>query len=508
MTKEDFLNIVINLNDLTTSNLLKKGISSYYISKFVREKIIFRIKKGEYELNFDMVYSYGKKLLKSNLVGNANLCFLKCLEIRNDFIPLYYQLLIVNIRLRKFLNVLEILDLLSNLNFLDENERKYQLFLLSNIIELPAKYFEELRFLSFDDIRYIKKEDPNMYNENKLRGLCFQKAFAEAEFKSRKVVERKYCSVFNVIHNLLISDSKKQVDEKFNTMREYIIAGKYHDAKFLLDKEINPPKYNIYLYKLLNEIIFLEENGVPSKTTLLNASNVFEAIDGKNFSLALILSKNDNLLNDLLKIICNMIKEITNPIIEKKENFSLNYFTEINRDNFNAVENEINFICKFLEKKRGIYIMECFNEKTTNDLLNIFTLYPNLKAFLINYNMEDRIVVKYTPKFMSEIDEKNNFLYASYLYEYEYYNECLDICLGLLKQEEPTMDVYLLAGYSYMKLKKIKEARECFMVVYHFTKNSKYDEIISKINGVYAKPMFEMNINEFVDNEINVLEKK
>ena len=89
---------------------------------------------------------------------------------------------------------------------------------------------------------------------------------------------------------------------------------------------------------------------------------------------------------------------------------------EINEDNYYEVERLMNFVNKKLIKKQGIYILDAFNEDTTNKILQIIRLYPNLDAFLINYNLEDRIVVRFCPFNKDDINIINFTLNLSLIF--------------------------------------------------------------------------------------------
>ena len=81
MNKNDFYKLLIDVDDMTTNNLLNIGFNKYYISRMVKEKVIKRISKGKYDFyNYNELYSYGKKLIKNERFDDAIKCFIKCLN--------------------------------------------------------------------------------------------------------------------------------------------------------------------------------------------------------------------------------------------------------------------------------------------------------------------------------------------------------------------------------------------------------------------------------------------
>ena len=125
-----------------------------------------------------------------------------------------------------------------------------------------------------------------------------------------------------------------------------------------------------------------------------------------------------------------------------------------------------------------------------NILLQIISLYPDLKTFLINYNLEKRIVIRYCPEKQEVIDVEKNYTYASFLYEYKHYTECMELCLNIIHSDNPTIDAYVLLAHTYIKLGRPKDARDCLIVVYGLTNNFKYADIIVKLNGANSKDLF------------------
>ena len=508
MNKFDLFKIIIDLDEINTKNLKNRGVSNYFISKFIKENTIERISIGKYEISdIKGLYSYGKKLIKYD-ANNAIKCLKICIKYNINDIKSYFGLIIANIYLDNYDEVIKYLDILTDKGVIIDNERNYILYLINNLRTLDEKYVNELIPLSFNSIKYLNYEDKNAYYENGVRQLCYNGKYSFAINKQKNLLQRTYMSNFSVIHDLLIKKSLASIKEKNVIMSNLIQQGEYETVVKMLKDDINPNKYYQYVLKLLNEILYIDSTNTLPRTKMVEASNIFEAIDGKNYSLALALSENNNdynLISQLLNIICNKIKEKTNPTISCIPP-RLNWYTNINCDSYDEIEKLIIYIYRVLSKKKGIYILDAFNDKTTYELILLLKRCKDFDVFTINYNLEKRIVVRYSPKKSEDIDINSTYQRASWFYEYKLYNECLELCLKLLQTHNPNADIYALTAYTYWIIGKPQDALKYFIIAYDKTKNSTYLNYILQIEGAYYKHVFKMKEEEFYLND-NFLKK-
>lgn len=512
--KECLYNLIIEGKELTTSNLIDAGFSHHYITKFVKNNILERVMQGVYKLkDYNEIFNYGNHLLSMNDLDNAEKCFLIYLGINPEHSASYYQLLNVSIKSKNYIDSIKYIDILSDKKIILEDERKYLLFLLSQVTTLSYLHSLEIEYLNFYDIRV---SDDNI--ENKIRSFCLKDNFSYALTlqKQKNVVNSSFIdSIHMALLNNIFQD-KKEINAVVNNM---INEEKYEELLNYLNEQKGLSKLNQYIKKVLKVLLELEQAETLPNVTSANALNVFEAIDANNFSLAYMLNNSycknaqisNNSLNILLAKVCDLIKEITSPNPRKNNRIALNYLTYITDDNLGAVENYIARVHKLLSKKGGVILLEPLNEETTLNMLDLINLCSNLEAFLINFEDQDRIVIKYTSKDLSADEKKRLKLYGKYAYEYKQYDDCMNKYLRLLQSDTNDWQIYSTLGFVYYKVGKYQEAIKYLIIAMDLSKKANcycdYSEFILKLKGVYSKPTFKMDEEEFYDNEGQLLRK-
>lgn len=284
---------------LTTKQLNENGLTQYDLTTLIESSKLKRIKRGYYQLTLD----------------NPEVCL---------------TLLSICIKNKNYNKAFEYIDKITELN--DESYNKdndFILYLLSMITTIPDKYNEYTRYLRLQDIRidFSNKRyaDTDIQLQNDIRKLALNKKFVKALKEFTLLQDNETENTQNIIIKELLSQAKeyqihsKQIISKYAKEKEYQKLAEY------LSKEKEKYKLNRSEEHILNlalEILDIKRTNTIPKVQIENTEYLYEAIDGKNYNLALSLyikfleSKNvleldDNPLYVILYDINEYIKKIT-----------------------------------------------------------------------------------------------------------------------------------------------------------------------------------------------------
>jgi len=351
---------IINEHELTTKELNSYGFHSKDISDLIEQRIIERVKRGHYSfLATNNLYYYGKKLLGSKESEKADICFKKCYELDHTHIGTCFQLFIRSIKAEDYDKAFEYFETLFNTdNKYYKADSNLYLYLLSIISDIPEKYKEYTRYLTLEDIK-VDSQDKRYKDiplQNKIRQSILQRKIPYAIKQHNDLVaQNKSNTVQDMIIRILMYQALEQEKEKNNTIISLIKEQRYEELQsFLKNKQ---KKYNLslldkYTLILTEDLLNIKESNIIPEKKIVNSENMFDAIDGYDYKLALKLNKiysiKNNFLEEknpillLLNDVCNMIDKIKQQPkkefnTKKEVNFSdiINYL--MNKDIDNAI---------------------------------------------------------------------------------------------------------------------------------------------------------------------------
>ncbi len=337
-------NGLIENKELTTKELNSYGFNGKDLTDLINDGVLERVRRGYYSfLSIDNLFYYGKQLIASKEYDKATTCFLKCFELNPNHKGACFQLFLRSIQNRNYKNAFEYYEhFYYSENKYYNNDSNFYLYLLSMITKLPKKHKEYAKYLKYEDIRidFDDKRFEDPYSQNKVRISAFNQRFNLASKQLDELIKQKgRISVQDIIVKTLLSQAiEMQINLKSNIIN-LAIQKKYDEIISCLEevqKNHHLSTADECILFLVKEISKFKETGIIPEKEIVSTNKLFEAINGKNFELALSLSReyieknnidsNDNAIFILLTDITELFKTKTNklneqPIIEsvKKE---------------------------------------------------------------------------------------------------------------------------------------------------------------------------------------------
>lgn len=480
--------LVINGEELTTKKLNENGFSSKNITELIEKGYLIRIKRGYYNFyEINSLILYGKRLLKNNRYSSALECFETCYGIDPNNKDVNMQLFLCNILIKNYIKALKYLENLYVNNQLMVVDYNFYIFLLNFVIELPNMYREYAKNLGFDDlmIDYNEKFDNKFFLQNKVRLSVFNQRFILAlkqynEFtKDKTKLEAPEIIIKKILRQLI----EIQIISKEKILG-LIKNKKYEEVKNYLNNL--QTRYNLsisdkYILILIDTLLDIKTKKNIFISQVFTAKNVFEAIDGKNYKLALSFCEEYNTKNtfeNCLKILLLDIEEEINNIKNKK-----------------IVKDDIQLAIK--EKKISVDdIINNFKKNEVNDAIDL------LKNFLESINKSQYIFLVLSLIKISILGKDNTFIKPINL-------------LMLLSKDEFKFDIneYISEFYKCIEKNNLELAKIYMEIISNsnFTLISELEKIVSnleennkKTNNV--KIFIEQQLNKLYDNGIVILE--
>lgn len=332
MTNEENLNklykSVVEGIELTTKVLNNFGFNSKDLNDLIEQGNIIRVKRGLYAIkSVDGLFCYGKHLIAQKEHDKATQCFEKCFQIDPTHTGVCFQLFLRCIQDMDYEKAFEYFDKF----YISENEfynadSNFYLYLLSMITELPEKYRVSAKYLKFEDFRvnYKDKRYANIHLHNKIRSYSLNQRFTlAAQQLNESIQEKGSISLQDIMIRTLLHQAIEVQNKNRNTIINLIKEKKYKQIIEFYEKLLDSHQlsfsdnYTLILARDLLNII--NSKKVPEKQ-VHSTKSVFDAIDAKNFELALSLclatnqkfktSTDDNAIYLLLNEIVNSIKEL------------------------------------------------------------------------------------------------------------------------------------------------------------------------------------------------------
>lgn len=548
---------------ITRDELYELGVDDDYIEFTLENEILFQIDDNTYTMgNAKHLLYYGRGLIEEEEYEAANNVFDCAYDVdMTDFeinCQLFYRSL-KQIKVKRS-HIFRYFDVVYN-GLVDsgrEYDANYYVLLLGNLYgsnDIDKKNdtnpFDKYRKifvdLEEDDILLIDG-DRDSLNENMLRKNVFSNSYHKVTTMVDKLFTGKSSLSFEemIEKELLLKWLVRKRDVN-GRLAVYLKDEKILDVKILLDREDerrNLSNKNEYVLKLANSYLMIKDTGIIPYSKY-NGDNVFDAIDGNNYELALKLeeeySKDHNItkksaLHMMLVILNKMIKtngvEVVNettPRIEALEEKKIEPIA-LTESEMQSIDAKV----RQLRNGRMLYLLDPMShEKRTliRDYVK-FNYEEDISTFSVGVEPERRVVLRYKPVVRVHVDIKGvlddaKSAYSLGKYEeslenyndaYKNYEEALENYELVMKIGKPFASTYSGYGMTLYRLGRKKEAVDCLKVATIMSKtenNGKIDftDFIEKIENppraedrkpkaVVDESEFDVKHEEVLSNEI------
>lgn len=318
-------NALIEEKELTTKELNSCGFNSRDLSLLVENRILERVKRGYYSIQtIDDLFYFGKKLIAKKEYDKATRCFEKCYELNHDHFGVCFQLFLRSIRNKNYKKAFEYFEHFYNTdNKFYNADNNFYLYLLSMITELPEKFKDYARLLIFEDFKVNPKDKryKNIYIQNKIRlSVLSQKFILAVKQLNETIKEKGKLSIQDIVIKILLTQAIQVQIKNKNKILELLKKQNYEGlVEFLagIERNHNLSICDMYIMKLSKTLVDLNKSSNVPQKIVDSTDNLFEAIDGKNYELALEISTfnmhnqniNSNLENDAIHILLENINE-------------------------------------------------------------------------------------------------------------------------------------------------------------------------------------------------------
>ena len=323
-------NGLIDEKKLKTKELNSYGFNSKDLTDLINDGVLERVKRGYYSfLSIDDLFCYGKQLIASKEYDKATACFKKCYELVPNHLGACFQLFLRAVKSKNYEEAFIYFE-----HFYDSDNEYYNsdsnfyLYLLSMITEIPEQHREYAKYLKLEDIRvdFNDKRYNDPYSQNKVRISALNQKFILASKQLNGLIKQHgRLSVQDIIIKALLSQAIEVQNEFKKNIAHLAVEKDYKEIISRLEQVQEQHHLSVAdecILFLAREICKLKETGIIPEKEVFSTNKLFEAINGKNFELALSLSKDyneksnidssDNAMFTLLKDITELIKIKTN----------------------------------------------------------------------------------------------------------------------------------------------------------------------------------------------------
>lgn len=325
-------NGLIDEKELTTKELNSYGFNSKDLTDLINDRVLERVKRGYYSfLSIDDLFYYGKQLIASKEYDKATACFKKCYELNPNHLGACFQLFLRAVQSKNYEEAFTYFEhFYDSDNEYYNNDSNFYLYLLSMITEIPEQHREYAKYLKLEDIRvdFNDKRYNDPYSQTRVRISALNQKFTLASKKLNELIKQHgRLSVQDIITRTLLSQAIEVQNELKKNIANLAIEKKYKEIIAHLEKvqeQHHLSTADECILFLAREVSKLEETGIIPEKEVISTNKLFEAINGKNFELALSLSKDyiernnidpsDNAMFMLLKDITELIKTKTNKV--------------------------------------------------------------------------------------------------------------------------------------------------------------------------------------------------
>ena len=340
---------VINDTILTTKNLNSYGFNSKDIKNLINDDVLIRVKRGLYEfIDSENLYNYNKKIYEDK--EKSFKCLEKCFSIKPTN-SMTFQLFIQTLKKHDYEKVFYYFDYLYEKNLNNQNDYNLYLYLLNMITDVPDKYKEIVKNIKLDDM--INKKFNFLHPINKIRISVSNQRLKLASNQLREYLNNKNCIPSLFLTSELLYQTIGLENDRIDKIIKLLEDEKYDYVVQILENvkikhQLNQTENYILTltYDLLN---IKNTNKIPDKIET-STDDFFEAIDNKNYELAVSLYDSKISNKAIYILLENIIKETRKKI--KMEEFQLETVTFkdiiVSLMN-NDIENSIQTLNKYLK---------------------------------------------------------------------------------------------------------------------------------------------------------------
>ncbi len=316
---------VIDEKALTTKELNNCGFNSKDLTKLVENGTLERMKRGSYSLSATHnLVGYAKYLIMHNQPERATTCFEVCYKLNPKDTAACMNLLLRSIQNKEYEKAFEYLkNLYKNDNEVSKSNTNFYLYLLNLITEIPKQFQEYTKNLSYEDFK--DKRFDNACLCNMLRISASNQKFKLALYQCNQwITEQGAMTIKGKIIKVLLNQAAKRQIERRNAILGLLIAKDYRKLKNYLEKiqeKQSLSEKERYILSLTQDLLEILTTKTIPEIKFYNTDTTLEAIDSKNYKLALSLSASYNKLkknNAKFDPIYILLMDINNEISKLK----------------------------------------------------------------------------------------------------------------------------------------------------------------------------------------------
>lgn len=440
-------------NIFKTKELSEMGFTGNDLTKLVNDKVLSRVKRGEYILvDIESLFYYGKKTIQAKDYVKANAIFTACHKINPNHKGTLFQLFLESVNKENLDESFKFLDLLIK-NSPEAYQRDYNvyLYLFNQFYTLPPNYQSYVQSLKEIDLMVLStdKRFQDKDYQNQIRKAIYKKQNASANnllfnYTSDNLKDS------NIVIRRLLSIAYKRQTELNKILIELIKNEDFEKIVELLSIERNPNSLTSNFYYILviaKDILEIKRTGIIPKVNEIRTNNYLRAIDLHNYALALSLSAAFNASKG-----------------RKDENVALTLILK-------AIMREIKITKDNLGYDKSVI------RRVEEDILNkdIPSALENLKAFLesINKSEYEHLTVLLTK--LCLVRKGRNFKLV------------IDFLLGLRNEEIILNTSDIIKEYEVSKKNNnIEKANLLFEIIEELEKLGIITEVVSKLTNEYS----------------------
>ena len=530
---------------ISRNKLYEYGLDDEYINNLVDDNLLYSIGDNYYKVSdVDELVDFGRFLIKEKDYTAANSIFLCCYNIEPTNFNANFQLFYRNLIQKntdyvfKHFNVVY-KHLMENNKEYDAN---YYLYLLGNIYGVPSTYKHKFDSIKEENILIPKVDGPSVY-ENIFR----KEIFSNSYFKVNNMFDERFS--YDEKTDITFEDTlEKELilkwlvkNRNFNKMIiSYVNEDKLEEVKSILEKEKENrflTTTNRYLLKVVNKYFEIKKTGIIPEITY-DGDNVFDAIDGANYELAIKLIKRHqeslNLEKDsYLAIMIQKLITLINEKKIKKEDKDITVLVDAvkevrEKDNklkplidaVNEMRNEDKYTLTMSERDsldskirelrngRSLFLLDPMPKNIRDAIHEYIKTQDDIAAFNIDKDEKRRVVLRYKPFIKEYVNIPDTAKKARRCYANQKYEEAAIYYELLLKIGKPRDITYGGYGLTLLKLHRKKEAIECLKIATIISRDSDrtldYSDLIAGLENVVKdedkKPRVKVNEKEFTED--------
>ena len=320
---------IIDGKELTTKELNGFGFTSKDLSTLIEQGKLTRIKRGYYSFeDIESLFHYGKELIAMKDYDKATNCFRLCYKLNPKHRGTCFQLFYRSINSKEYDKTFEYFDTLmetDNRHYLADSN--FFLYLLSFVTELPDKYKGKVNNLKLEDIRvdFTDKRYMDIPLQNKIRLSSLNKRFYLAATQLNELIIKHDNNIMaqellikNLLNQIRVLEGKRKLE-----ILELVKNHEYTEVINCLNANQNIrglDDFYKHASELANVFINISAKGIIPKCVIDDTERLDEAIQGRNYQLALKLCKDynrkinveddKNAITVMLSDICTLIDNV------------------------------------------------------------------------------------------------------------------------------------------------------------------------------------------------------